>query len=63
MSDLPNPNPSHVTIRNFLHRWKVLGATLDVARMAGAEWWLQDTDGMDPPKEFHTDVNIQVRGR
>lgn len=39
---------------------RVVEAVLDVRRMAGAEWWLQDVDELDPPKEFHTDVNIQV---
>jgi len=39
----------------------VVEGVLDVRRMAGAEWWLQDVDELDPPKEFHTDVNIQVR--
>jgi hypothetical protein len=40
---------------------RVVEGVLDVGRMAGAEWWLQDVDELDPPKQFHTDINIQVR--
>lgn len=41
----------------------VLPSVLDVEEMAGAEWWLQDTDCDDKPKDFHTDANLQVTWR
>ena len=41
-------------------RDEVLPAVLAVDAMAGAEWWLQDTDCEDAPKEFHVDADVQV---
>jgi len=41
-------------------REAVLPGVLEVGAMAGAEWWLQDTDCDDQPKEFHTDCDVQV---
>jgi hypothetical protein len=38
----------------------VLPSVLDVASLEGAEWWLQDTDCEDSPKEYHVDADVQV---
>eukprot|EP00873_Tetraselmis_striata_P021372 jgi/Tetstr1/441636/TSEL_029862.t2 len=55
----PPRNAIEEAIAAMVHR--VLPGVLDVAAMAGAEWWLQDTDSEDEPKEFHTDCDIQVQ--
>mmetsp|Transcript_24612 Transcript_24612/g.46711 ORF Transcript_24612/g.46711 Transcript_24612/m.46711 type:complete len:337 (+) Transcript_24612:419-1429(+) len=39
---------------------QVLSEVLDVSRMAGAEWWIQETDCHDEPKELHTDCDVQL---
>ena len=41
-------------------RDEVLPRVLNVDAMAGAEWWLQDTDCKDTPKEYHVDADVQV---
>eukprot|EP00873_Tetraselmis_striata_P046114 jgi/Tetstr1/466378/TSEL_010907.t1 len=55
----PPRNAIEEAIAAMVHH--VLPGVLDVAAMAGAEWWLQDTDSEDEPKEFHTDCDIQVQ--
>ena len=42
--------------------FSTLDLTATVGNVAGAEWWWQDTDYMDPPKAYHKDSNIWFTG-
>ncbi|KAK3244891.1 hypothetical protein CYMTET_45518 [Cymbomonas tetramitiformis] len=44
-------------------RWNVLPSCMEMSSFAGAEWWFQEQDNEDSPKEFHTDCDIQVHTR
>lgn len=59
----PLASACHNTIEEFIHYLSNAPAVrkvIDMDSVSGAEWWYQEQDHLDQPKELHTDCDIEV---